>query len=543
MNRFVFQKEGKPFFPVGAQVHNSSGFHTAELSRAFRALEIINANTVAIPVYWNMVEPAENEFCFDEVGRIVKAVRDKGYSLILLWFGTWKNGGFEYVPEWVKKDRTRFERVKNGLGMDLAVLSSFCANNLEADKKAFCEFVSFIKGIDEKDRTVIGIQVENEAGIASGCTRDYSGRAEEMYKGNVPEELIRSIADTAEGFVYRVWLQNGKRINRSWEETFGKYGAEYFSAFSIAGYIEEIARGGKEIYDIPMYTNVWLDGTEWDIPGLSYPSGAAVSKALDIYKYAAKHLDLIAPDIYLSDIDDYRSCCLTYSREDNPLFVPESGPSEWNSRFLFEAVANYDATGYFLFGAEGILNERDEADPACYHIINSLTALRAVSDILPQYLYTNRMKAINQSEYAKVQRFEFANYLVMAVFVHCHACVGTNDTSWNWQDHYHKYYRNNNQTCEQRGRGLIIETGPREFIACGCDYRLLFIDRRNINPHIANHIMSERMIATSAEYLSIEEGEFIDGSFITKRRRSGDESDFGVWVQADIGAVRVRLNE
>ena len=32
--------------------------------------------------------------------------------LVLLWFGTWKNTGPSYAPEWVKTDTARFPRMR-----------------------------------------------------------------------------------------------------------------------------------------------------------------------------------------------------------------------------------------------------------------------------------------------------------------------------------------------------------------------------------------------------------------------------------------------
>jgi len=46
-----------------------------------------------------------------------------------------------------------------------------------------------------------------------------------------------------------------------------------------------------------MFINAWQSGQGWwPIPGESYPSGGAVIKVLDIYKWFTPHVDLIAPD-------------------------------------------------------------------------------------------------------------------------------------------------------------------------------------------------------------------------------------------------------
>jgi len=54
---------------------------------------------------------------------LITNARKYGLKLILLWFGTWKNGGMEYVPEWIKTDPKRFRRALNAQGKDMWSLS------------------------------------------------------------------------------------------------------------------------------------------------------------------------------------------------------------------------------------------------------------------------------------------------------------------------------------------------------------------------------------------------------------------------------------
>jgi beta-galactosidase GanA len=68
----------------------------------------LHANTVEAPVYWEQLEPQQGHFDFTNVDQVVEGARAHGLHVVLLWFGTWKNGNMHYAPEWVKTDPARF---------------------------------------------------------------------------------------------------------------------------------------------------------------------------------------------------------------------------------------------------------------------------------------------------------------------------------------------------------------------------------------------------------------------------------------------------
>lgn len=138
----------------------------------------------------------------------------------------------------------------------------------------------------------------------------------------------------------KLWQEHGKSAE-GWKSSFGPRAEEFFTAYSIASYINRVAEAGKEQLDILMYANAWVDVHRLRMPGIDYPSGGPTGRVMDLWKWAGPSLDLLAPDIYQQTTYDYLGVCETYSRPDNPLFVPESGPQEWNARYLFEAVGRY----------------------------------------------------------------------------------------------------------------------------------------------------------------------------------------------------------
>ena len=91
------------------------------------------------------------------------------------------------------------------------------------------------------------------------------------------------------------------------------------------------------------------------------------------------------------------------------------------------------------------------------------------------------------------------------------------------------------------GRGLVIQAGPNEFYLVGTDCRV-FLRRKPTGEKILSHqLVSESMIQVYGYIVSVDEGHFDKkGEFVADRRRNGDEIfRRGLWVEADIGVLRV----
>ena len=82
----IFKVNGKPFFPIGGQACNSSGYNENESEAAFKIIKLLHGNTLEIPVYWEQVEPAEGKFDFSAVDALLSSARLYEVKLILLWF-------------------------------------------------------------------------------------------------------------------------------------------------------------------------------------------------------------------------------------------------------------------------------------------------------------------------------------------------------------------------------------------------------------------------------------------------------------------------
>src|SRR5581483_6578960 len=184
-------------------------------------------------------------------------------------------------------------------GQMLESLSPHMAATLEADKKAFAQLMGHLRDADPQ-HTVIMVQVENEAGTYRSV-RDFSPHAQKLFDAPVPTKLVRAL---------------GKQAG-TWKAAFGADADEFFHAYSVASFINEVAAAGKAQYRLPMYANAALrDPFNPGKPG-QYESGGPTDNVIGIYKVAAPSLDWVAPDIYMPDYERYARVLELYHRPDN----------------------------------------------------------------------------------------------------------------------------------------------------------------------------------------------------------------------------------
>ncbi|MFC3114002.1 DUF5597 domain-containing protein [Cellvibrio fontiphilus] len=330
--RHALMVDGAPYLILGAQTNNSSNYPDA-LKDVWPSVEKMHANTLSIPVAWEQIEPVEGEFDFSFVDVLIKQARERKVKVVLLWFATWKNNAPHYAPAWVKLDNQRFPRVVKQDGDTLNSLSPLGQNTLAADKKAFVELMKYLKKTD-KDHTVIMVQVQNEVGTY-GAVRDYSALAQQQFNAPVPADLLNTLN-----------LKPG-----NWAQVFGSDADEFFHAYYIAKYCNEIAQAGKAIKNLPMYVNVALRNPfNPGLPG-QYSSGGATDNVLHIWKAAAPAINLIGPDIYFRDHKTVTKVLELYARPDNALFVAEIGNDQPYARYFYSTLG-LGGIGFSPFGMD-----------------------------------------------------------------------------------------------------------------------------------------------------------------------------------------------
>lgn len=474
-DKFTYYVDDKPYLILGAQLWNSTAWPEMT-DRFWKQAKELNANTIEAPIYWQNIEPEKGKFNFKELDHLILSAREQGFRLVLLWFGSYKNGRSQYAPTWVLENPAQYPRMKNSAGEEIYVLSAVSETNLEADKEAFVEVMRHIKKIDGKDQTVIMMQVENEPG-SMWTNRDYSEKANQLYASNIPEKLAKGL---------------NKEV-ASWQEAFGVDGPEAFNAFHIASYIDEIAAAGRKVYNLPMYANVWIRENSFQRPG-EYPSGGPTSNMIDVWKVAAPHLETLALDVYHGDYPTFIELADKYDREDNPLFIPETGNGPNFARFHLYAFGNYDAIGVAPYGIDPYkidnpndLRNQEKLDERFSGIADNYKLLSKAMIPITKLQGTDKLVAIGEEEGMSEKLVHMDNYDLLFKFG----------------------YPTYKVKSEQNGRALIGQLGEDEFLLMGFDTKFQF------RPTYGSGY-------NSAEFVLVEEGHYEGEEWVRERIWNGD---------------------
>lgn len=496
--RYALMVDGKPYLVLGGQIHNSSAW-PSQLPQVWESMAALHANTIEAPAYWEQIEAQEGHFDFSNVDQLIEGARAHNLHVILLWFGTWKNGNMQYAPVWVKTDTKRFPRMIRPDGTPIDVLSANSRSNLEADKAAFTALMRHLKQIDGEQHTILLVQVENESG-GIGSVRDFSPESNREFAGKVPTDLLAAA---------------GKQPG-TWSQVFGADADEVFQIYHQAKYLNEIAAAGKKEFDIPCYMNAWLSHLTTELPqrqvylpGIQYPSGGAVQRWVGLWRALAPAIDLIAPDIYTSDSSEYREIISAYARPDNALMIPETGRNDAFAKFFFYALGS-GALGFSPFGVDrtgwNILgNEPWSAHARNFELFAPMDREIAALE------FDGKIKTVVEEPGQAEQEVDLGDWQATVAF------------GFPQQDG-----RKAPGTKDAHGVAMIARLGADEFLVTGFD--------ANIRFHAPGQLPFIR-----SQVLTAEEGGYVNGEWKAKRLWNGDEVDRGLSFHQQPTVVRVKM--
>jgi len=491
----------KPFLIRGGELGNSSATSMESMETIWQKLVDMNLNTVLTPIYWELIEPQEGKFDFQLVDDLILRARKENLKLVFLWFGSWKNSMSSHAPAWVKLNQKKYPRVKDDKNKSHEIVTPFSENNLQADLNAFKKLMNHIQEFDQKEQTVIMIQVENEIGMLP-TARDYHPLANEAFKKDVPKELLQYLQKNKEKLVpefLEIWKKNGFKTSGNWEEIFGKglQTDEIFMAWYFSKFTNQIAKAGKEVYPIPMFVNAALNAPEKK-PG-QYPSAGPLPHLMDVWKAAGNSIDFLAPDFYNPSFKQWNDL---FTRQGDPLFIPEHRFDETAPFKGLYAIGHYEAIGFSPFSIESVADAKKEPLGKIYDLVKQLTPT------IETYKGQGKIDGVlldkeNNSQIIKMGDYEFT-------FKH--------DYTLNWSD-------GSKAEVWPMSSAIIIEIAKDEFYISGSGIVVTFKSlKENLNAGI----------------LKTDQGRFENNIWKTIRHFNGDQTHQGRHLRISVGDYEIQ---
>ena len=519
--RYALMVDGAPFLMLSAQSNNSSDW-AATLPKVWPAIEYLHANTLETPIYWEQFEPKPGQFDYTAVDTILAQARQHHVHLVLLWFGTWKNGSQHYMPEWMKLEPERYFHVTNKNGEPVDSPSPFATASMDADIHAFTAFMRHLKEVDQ-ERTVLMVQVENETGTW-GTVRDYGQAAEKAFAAPVPAEVLKAMNKTG-----------GTPAN--WQDAFGAEAEVYFHAWAVARYVGQIAAAGKAVYPLPLYVNAALrDPLKPEVP-VNYESGGPTDNVLPIWKAAAPAIDVLAPDIYLLDTARYQKVMELYHRPDNALFIPETGGGTPNAaRFLFSALG-LQTIGYSPFGLDYTRTRPaqngggDAKDAFLEPTAQNYRLIGPMMRDVARLNFEGKLQAVAEEEGKPTQTLHFGDWDAVVSF----GSTGRAPSKGN---------------PEPIGRALVAQLKDNQFLVagyyCRVDLRPAGTEQQRKSQQIVNGSGQTPSAQIGGkwqhrQFLRVEEGTYENGAFKFMRILNGDQTDWGLGFSSEPEVLRVSV--
>ena len=529
--------DGKPFLLLSGELSNNAATSLESMEPIWPKLVAANLNAVLVGVSWAQFEPEEGNFNYTQVDGVIAKARENHLRLVFIWFGCWKNGTSSYPPYWVKKDFVRFPRIQIGEGKTVSIsgpvelLSTFSDATRDADAAAFAALMRHIKEVDGVEHTVLMMQVENEVGVLRD-SRDRSPAANRAFAGPVPAELMRYLEahkDTLVPEFREVWAANGYKKSGTWEEVFGpgkpaslempiqttsSYlglmehegdwlkltwpSDEIFMAWNYSRFLQKVVQAGKAAYNIPMYVNTWLQSRDEAWPG-SYPSGGPLPEVHDIWRAGAPDMDILAPDIHIEYFDDV---CARYSRNGNPLFIPETSTNPANA---IMAVGKYNTIGFSPFGV-------DSVRPVTSDLAATYSMLDQLSPMILAHQGLDAITAVRLNKGDAPKQVKLGNYTLTLTYTGRHAFLppqikGGVELSPRFVDPEAAAAK------PLEAAAILISTGPDEYYFAGGGMRVDFTPN---TPGPQNVGLGD-----------VQEGKFVEGRFVVTRQIAGDDDAQG----------------
>jgi beta-galactosidase GanA len=284
-----------------------------------------------------------------------------------------------------------------------------------------------------------------------------------------------------------------------------------FHAWAIASYVNKIAAAGKAVYPLPLYVNAALRDPFKGAPG-TYESGGPTDNVLSIWKAVAPAIDILAPDIYLTNTASYLKVLQLYHRSDNALFVPETTGSATTARFFFSALG-LQAIGYSPFGLDYTRvhpSQGEDGSSPDRFLVPTAQNYRLIDPMMREIARLNfegKLQAVAEEEGQVTQTLHFSAWDAVVSY----GAVRNSPAKGNQ---------------EPVGRALVAQLKDNQFLVTGLFARVDFL------PVAAKK---------HRQFLRVEEGTYENGEFKFVRILNGDQTDWGLNFSSEPEVLRVSV--
>ena len=274
-------------------------------------------------------------------------------------------------------------------------------------------------------------------------------------------------------------------------------------AWYYAKFTNEIVKAGKEIYPLPMFVNAALNRPNTK-PG-EYPSAGPLPHLMDVWKAAGTSIDMFSPDFYFPNIKYW---CDLYTRQNNPLFIPEHKFDNTVSAKALFTIGHYKSLGFSPFAIEQIpeldLLPKEEKLAKTYNVINQ------IHPILHQN--QNKVEGVLLDNENKKTVFTLGDYEFTASHTY-NLGWEANSSSNNWEP----------------SGAIIVQTKENEFYYVGFGVSFTFKNKKNLNGKVG--------------ILKAEKGYFEGNQWKVYQHLNGDQTHQGRHIRSFLNDVNIQRFE
>jgi hypothetical protein len=213
-------------------------------------------------------------------------------------------------------------------------------------------------------------------------------------------------------------------------------------------------------------------------------SGSPMADLFDVWHAGAPRIDMYSPD----NARDFAVYCARFTQSGNPLFIPEGPGGMVGAARALYAIGHHDAIGYSRMGG-GI----ERVMPPDRDLLETYDLIAQLAPLISEHQGDGTMSAVLLGPDDPPQKVRVGNYMFEAAFTRPRSMNGAPPVA-----------------PPSTSAAIFIATGPDEYFAAGSGLTVKF-SPNTPGPPLAG-------LAT------VEEGRFVNGRWVGRRRLAGDDT-------------------